>query len=115
MGLRPGRRSAGSACTPGRRRARPGRRRPRTGRRGATSATLGGGAGLPEDGGCRHSSGMATLVPLGDQAVLADCGDEAGALRFAAAVRAAAPGWLLDVVPAYKSVGVFFDARRARW
>jgi inhibitor of KinA len=58
---------------------------------------------------------MATLVPLGDQAVLADCGDEAGALRFAAAVRGAAPGWLLDVVPAYKSVGVFFDARRARW
>jgi inhibitor of KinA len=58
---------------------------------------------------------MVTLVPLGDQAVLADCGDEPSALRFAAAVRAASPPWLIDVVPAYKTVGVFFDARQVRW
>ena len=50
-----------------------------------------------------------TLSPLGDQAVLAYFPDEAAAVRFAAAVRAAGPPWLLDVVPAYASVGVFFD------
>src|SRR6516165_7258363 len=52
------------------------------------------------------------LKPLGDQAVLAYLPDEPAAVRFAAAVRAAAPGWLQDVVPAYASVGVFFDADR---
>lgn len=51
-----------------------------------------------------------TLTPLGDQAVLAYLPDEAAAVRFAAAVLAAAPPWLLDVVPAYASVGVYFDA-----
>jgi inhibitor of KinA len=51
-----------------------------------------------------------TLTPLGDQAVLAYLPDEAAAVRFAAAVRAANPPWLQDVVPAYASVGVFFDA-----
>ncbi|MBA4186841.1 MAG: allophanate hydrolase subunit 1 [Planctomycetaceae bacterium] len=50
------------------------------------------------------------LKPLGDQAVLAYCADEAAAVRFAAAVRTANPPWLQDVVPAYGSVGVFFDA-----
>jgi inhibitor of KinA len=50
------------------------------------------------------------LAPLGDQAVLAYLADEAAAVRFAAAVRAANPPWLLDVVPAYASAGVFFDA-----
>jgi inhibitor of KinA len=50
------------------------------------------------------------LVPLGDQAVLAYFADEPAAVRFAAAVRAADPPWLLDVVPAYASAGVFFDA-----
>jgi inhibitor of KinA len=53
------------------------------------------------------------LHPLGDQAVLAYLPDEAAAVALAAAVRAAAPGWLQDVVPAYASVGVFFDAERA--
>lgn len=53
------------------------------------------------------------LVPLGDQAVLAYLPDEPAAVRFAAAVRSAAPAWLEDVVPAYASVGVFFDADRA--
>ena len=50
------------------------------------------------------------VVPLGDQAVLVYLADEPAAVRFAAAVRAAAPPWLVDVVPAYASVGVFFDA-----
>ena len=50
------------------------------------------------------------LRPLGDQAVLAYLPDESAAVRFAAAVRSAAPPWLQDVVPAYASVGVFFDA-----
>lgn len=55
-----------------------------------------------------------TFVPLGDQAVLAYASSEAQALRWAAAVRAAAPEWLDDVVPAYASVGVFYDADRIR-
>jgi inhibitor of KinA len=50
------------------------------------------------------------LSPLGDQAVLAYLPDEPAAVRLAAAVRAANPSWLFDVVPAYASVGVFFDA-----
>ena len=50
------------------------------------------------------------LVPLGDQAVLAYCVDESAAVAFAAALRAENPPWLQDVVPAYASVGVFFDA-----
>jgi inhibitor of KinA len=53
------------------------------------------------------------LKPLGDQAVLAHLPDESAAVGFAATVRAAAPAWLLDVVPAYASVGVFFDPERA--
>src|SRR3954466_15635712 len=54
------------------------------------------------------------LPPLGDQAVLAYLPDEAAAVRFAAAVRAADPPWLHDVVPAYASVGIFFDADTTR-
>src|SRR5205085_6083259 len=50
------------------------------------------------------------LTALGDQAVLAYLDDEAAAVRFASSVRAANPPWLFDVVPAYASVGVFFDA-----
>ena len=50
------------------------------------------------------------LSPLGDQAVLAYLADESAAVRFATAVREANPPWLFDVVPAYASVGVFFDA-----
>ena len=49
------------------------------------------------------------LKALGDQAVLAYLPDEASAVGFAAAVRAAGFPWLLEVVPAYASVGVFFD------
>ncbi len=54
------------------------------------------------------------FVPLGDQAVLAYLPDEPAAVRFAAGVRSAAPPWLLDVVPAYASVGVYFDADTIR-
>jgi inhibitor of KinA len=55
------------------------------------------------------------FFPLGDQAVLAYCDDEAAAARLAAAVRAADPPWLVDVVPAYASVAVFFDPLRTRY
>jgi inhibitor of KinA len=55
---------------------------------------------------------MRKFTPLGDQAVLAYLPDEAAAVRFAAAVRAAGFDWLQDVVPAYASVGIFFDADR---
>ena len=50
------------------------------------------------------------LAALGDQAVLAYLADERAAVEFARAVRANNPPWLFDVVPAYASVGVFFDA-----
>ena len=50
------------------------------------------------------------LVPLGDQAVLAYLPDELAAVALATAARIANPPWLQDVVPAYASVGVFFDA-----
>src|SRR5262245_41271296 len=50
-----------------------------------------------------------SLQPLGDQAALAAFADEAAALRWAAAVRALAPPWLVDVVQAYTTVAVYFD------
>src|SRR5262245_26118977 len=55
---------------------------------------------------------LESITSLGDQAVLAYFADEADALRFAAAVRAANAPWLIDVVGAYKSVAVFFDLDR---
>jgi inhibitor of KinA len=55
---------------------------------------------------------MGTLEPLGDQAVFGSFGDEAAALRFAAAARRLAPAWLLDVVQAYATVAVFYDPDR---
>src|SRR5262245_45900996 len=48
-------------------------------------------------------------VPLGDQAVLVYCADEAGAANLARRLRQGAPPWLVDVVQAYASVGVFFN------
>ncbi|HKB05287.1 MAG TPA: allophanate hydrolase subunit 1 [Gemmataceae bacterium] len=53
------------------------------------------------------------LKALGDQAILAYLPSEAAAVRFAAAVRAADLAWLVDVVPAYASVGVYFDPTKA--
>jgi inhibitor of KinA len=55
---------------------------------------------------------MRKLTPLGDQAVLAYLPDEAAAVYFAMAVRVRGFPWLHDVVPAYASVGVYFDADR---
>jgi inhibitor of KinA len=55
-----------------------------------------------------------TLHPLGDQAWLASFNDEDAAATFAAAVRGGNPPWLLDVVQAYHSVAVFFDAEQVR-
>jgi inhibitor of KinA len=55
-----------------------------------------------------------TIVPLGDQALLVYLPDETAAARFAAAVQAANPAWLHDLVPAYASVGIFFDANIIR-
>jgi inhibitor of KinA len=52
---------------------------------------------------------MRDFQPLGDQAVLVRCVDEADALRCSAAVRAANPIWLVDVVQAYTTVAVFFS------
>jgi inhibitor of KinA len=53
------------------------------------------------------------VKPLGDQAVLAYFPDEAAAVRFAGTVRAADFAWLEDVVPAYATVGVYFDPAKA--
>ncbi len=50
---------------------------------------------------------MATLAPMGDQAILASLETELQAFRLATAVRIANPPWLLDVVQAYRSVAVF--------
>jgi inhibitor of KinA len=55
------------------------------------------------------------LGPLGDQAILAQLPDEEAALSFAAAVRAAVPAWLIDVVQAYTTVAVFFDPDQVRY
>jgi inhibitor of KinA len=55
------------------------------------------------------------LTPLGDQAVLAKFPHEADALQFAAAVRAAALPGVVDVVPAYFSVAVFYDVMQTRY
>jgi inhibitor of KinA len=53
------------------------------------------------------------LTPIGDQGILAYLPDEAAAIRFAGAVRAANFPWLIDVVPAYASVGVYFHPDQA--
>ncbi len=55
-----------------------------------------------------------TFAPLGEEALLAYLPDEASAVRFAQSVRTADPPWLQDVVPAYASVGIYFDADQIR-
>jgi len=55
------------------------------------------------------------FAPLGDQAVLATFPAEATALRFAAAAEAAVLPGVIDIVPAYFSVAVFFDLGRTRY
>jgi KipI family sensor histidine kinase inhibitor len=49
------------------------------------------------------------LLPLGDQAVLVYHSNEINAWQWAATVRKQRFPWLVDVVQAYTSVGVFFD------
>lgn len=59
------------------------------------------------------------IEPLADDAWLIELGDAIDditndrAHALVASIRAAAPPWLRDVVPAYASVGVFFDVRMA--
>jgi inhibitor of KinA len=57
---------------------------------------------------------MESLVPLGDQGVLARFHDEDSALLWAEAVRALQAPWVLDVVQAYSTVAVFHDPDRIR-
>jgi inhibitor of KinA len=52
------------------------------------------------------------LLPLGDQAMLAYLGNEREALAFAATVRRANFPWVVDVVPAYTSVAVYYALDR---
>src|SRR5476649_2114334 len=49
------------------------------------------------------------VLPLGDQAALAYCDDEAHATALTAQVRQAQPAWCVDVVQAYVSVAVYYD------
>lgn len=52
------------------------------------------------------------LQPLGDQAVMAYFATEAEALAFARSVPAFGEDWLIEVVPAYTSVAVYYDLAR---
>jgi inhibitor of KinA len=65
----------------------------------------------------RHSmkTDATTVQPLGDAAAMASCPDEVTAVRLAAAMRRAAPPWLIDVVGAYSTVAVFFDPDQTRF
>lgn len=56
-----------------------------------------------------------TLTPLGDQAVLVGFSSETDALRFSAAVRNSLIDGVIDVVPAYFTVAVFYDLNRTRF
>ena len=52
------------------------------------------------------------LKALGESAWLIHLPGESAAVALAARIRALAPAWLEDVVPAYSTVGIFFDAER---
>jgi inhibitor of KinA len=54
------------------------------------------------------------LHPIGDQGILVHLPDESAAIRYAAALRNANFSWLIDIVPAYASVGVFYDSSRIK-
>jgi inhibitor of KinA len=58
---------------------------------------------------CWDTMTITKILPLGDQALLAYCDDEKAALRLATYVRQASWPWLVDVVQAYASVGIYFD------
>ncbi|MGL4424477.1 MAG: carboxyltransferase domain-containing protein, partial [Gemmataceae bacterium] len=51
------------------------------------------------------------VVPLGERALIAYAPDEATVVRLAAALRAAAPPWLVDLVPSYTTLGIYFNPR----
>jgi inhibitor of KinA len=55
---------------------------------------------------------MIDWQPLGDQAVLGHASDEAAAFGAAATVRRHAWPWVVEVVQAYASIAVFYDADR---
>ncbi len=54
------------------------------------------------------------LHSLGESVWLIYLPEEAEAVQLSAHIREIAPNWLQDVVPAYSSVGVYFDADRIR-
>jgi KipI family sensor histidine kinase inhibitor len=54
------------------------------------------------------------LTPLGDQAILAHFATEPAAVAFAETMRSASWPEVIDIVPAYASVAVFFDLARIR-
>ncbi len=61
------------------------------------------------------SDTISSIAPLGDQAALVTCQDEAAALGVAQAAQALDEGWLIDVVQAYTTVGVHFDLAQIRF
>src|SRR5205807_2142908 len=63
------------------------------------------------ESGLSHNNRM-QFKPLGDQAVLAYCADEAAAFQFAFRVKKAALPWNVDIVQAYTSVAVYYDLGR---
>src|SRR5262249_40193570 len=63
-----------------------------------------------------HASAPArSIEPLGDQACLVRCPNESDAQAFAASARLMEWPWLVDVVPAYTTVGLYFDLRLCRY
>ena len=52
------------------------------------------------------------LEPLGDQAVMAYCDDEADATALTAWINQQQPAWCVDVVQAYVSVAVYYDVAK---
>lgn len=59
---------------------------------------------------------MITYNLLGDQAILIDGFAESDLLPFVYAIRQAKFAWLIDVVPSYQSVGIFFqESKDAEW
>jgi inhibitor of KinA len=56
-----------------------------------------------------------SIEPLGDQACLVRCTSEEEAQAFATSARQMDWPWLVDVVPAYTTVGLYFDLRLCRY
>ncbi len=58
---------------------------------------------------------MATLEPMGDDAFLIRCPSEQAAQQLARSLQLTPPEWLIDVVPAYATIGVFVDMTEFPW